>query len=96
MVAIFRVNRTQLTSRMSVLDKSLATILPGRNKVERAELRQRITEPYTQSQSKVNIWFAFFLTRLLMKERNGWRNITMSRRKWISRARGRKLKGRDW
>merc|ERR1712013_562654 len=36
--------RTQLMSMMSVLDKSLATIHPDRNKVENAELRQRITE----------------------------------------------------
>ena len=41
--------RTQLMSMMSVLDKSLATIHPDRNKVENAELRQRITEAYHQS-----------------------------------------------
>ena len=35
---------TQLMSMMSVLDKSLATIHPDRNKVESAELRKRITE----------------------------------------------------
>merc|ERR1711994_627579 len=41
--------RTQLMSMMSVLDKSLATIHPDRNRVENAELRQRITEAYHQS-----------------------------------------------
>ena len=57
------VNRTQLMSRMSVLDKSLGTIHPGRNKVERAELRHRISEDYHQS--KVNIWLAFFLVFII-------------------------------
>ena len=41
--------RTQLMTMMSVLEKSLVTIHPDRNKIENAELRQRIVDAYHQS-----------------------------------------------
>jgi len=56
---------------MSVLDNSLATSHPDRNKVEIAELRQRISEPYPQSQSKINN-LVRFLPHKIIDERKEW------------------------
>merc|ERR1719410_3120928 len=62
--------RTQLMSMMSVLDKSLATIYPDRNKVESAELRQRITEAYHQS--KVRDHQRLLARHKIIEERKEW------------------------
>merc|ERR1711892_235598 len=62
--------RTQLMSMMSVLDKSLATIHPDRNKVESAELRQRITEAYHQS--KVRDHQRLLARHKIIEERKEW------------------------
>merc|ERR1712212_664872 len=62
--------RTQLMSMMSVLDKSLATIHPDRNKVENAELRQRITEAYHQS--KVRDHQRLLARHKIIEERKEW------------------------
>merc|ERR1711956_6590 len=60
----------QLMSMMSVLDKSLATIHPDRNKVESAELRQRITEAYHQS--KVRDHQRLLARHKIIEERKEW------------------------
>merc|ERR1712123_63191 len=62
--------RTQLMSMMSVLDKTLATIHPDRNKVESAELRQRITEAYHQS--KVRDHQRLLARHKIIEERKEW------------------------
>merc|ERR1712142_794037 len=62
--------RTQLMSMMSVLDKSLATIHPDRNRVENAELRQRITEAYHQS--KVRDHQRLLARHKIIEERKEW------------------------
>merc|ERR1719297_580658 len=62
--------RTQLMSMMCVLDKSLATIYPDRNKVESAELRQRITEAYHQS--KVRDHQRLLARHKIIEERKEW------------------------
>merc|ERR1712240_395439 len=62
--------RTQLMSMMSVLDKSLASIYPDRNKVESAELRQRITEAYHQS--KVRDHQRLLARHKIIEERKEW------------------------
>merc|ERR1719351_711677 len=62
--------RTQLMSMMSVLDKSLATIYPERNKVESSELRQRITEAYHQS--KVRDHQRLLARHKIIEERKEW------------------------
>merc|ERR1711874_954830 len=62
--------RTQLMSMMSVLDKSLITIHPDRNKVESAELRQRITEAYHQS--KVRDHQRLLARHKIIEERKEW------------------------
>merc|ERR1712002_112439 len=62
--------RTQLMSMMCVLDKSLATIHPDRNKVANAELRQRITEAYHQS--KVRDHQRLLARHKIIEERKEW------------------------
>merc|ERR1711976_435330 len=57
-------------SMMSVLDKSLATIHPDRNRVENAELRQRITEAYHQS--KVRDHQRLLARHKIIEERKEW------------------------
>merc|ERR1712029_712296 len=47
--------RTQLMTMMSVLDKSVTIIAPGRNKQEVGELRNKITDAYHQSKTRDHI-----------------------------------------
>merc|ERR1719427_2330393 len=62
--------RTQLMTMMSVLEKSLVTIHPDRNKIENAELRQRIVDAYHQS--KVRDHQRLLARHKIIEERKEW------------------------